>query len=95
VGRAEVRDLFRVSKVGTVAGSFVNDGKVIRKANVKLVRDGVAIFDGKIASLRRFKDDVKEVLAGFECGIGIEGFNDLRIGDMIEAYINEKVERKL
>jgi len=95
VGRAEVRDLFRVPKVGTVAGSFVNDGKVIRKANVKLVRDGVAIFDGKIASLRRFKDDVKEVLAGFECGIGIEGFNDLRIGDMIEAYINEKVERKL
>ncbi|WP_041585107.1 translation initiation factor IF-2 [Syntrophus aciditrophicus] len=95
LGRAEVRDLFRVPKVGTVAGSFVIDGKVTRKANVKLVRDGVVVFDGKIGSLKRFKDDVKEVLSGFECGIGIEGFNDLRMGDMIEAYINEKVERKL
>ncbi|OPY84444.1 MAG: Translation initiation factor IF-2 [Syntrophus sp. PtaU1.Bin208] len=95
LGRAEVRDLFRVPKVGTVAGSFVLDGKVIRKANVKLVRDGVTVFDGKIASLRRFKDDVKEVLAGFECGIGIDGFNDLRLGDLIEAYVSEKVERKL
>ncbi|SEL95683.1 bacterial translation initiation factor 2 (bIF-2) [Syntrophus gentianae] len=95
LGRAEVRDLFRVPKVGTVAGSFVLDGKVIRKANVKLVRDGVTVFDGKIASLRRFKDDVKEVLAGFECGIGIDGFNDLRVGDQIEAYVSEKVERKL
>ena len=95
MGRAEVRDLFRVPKVGTVAGSFVTDGKVTRKANVKLVRDGVVIFDGKLGSLRRFKDDVKEVSAGFECGIGIEGFNDLRVGDLIEAYINERVERKL
>jgi len=95
LGRAEVRDMFRVPKVGTVAGSFVTDGKVVRKSNVKLVRDGVVIFDGKLGSLRRFKDDVKEVLAGFECGIGIEGFNDLRVGDLIEAYINERVERKL
>ncbi|OPY81873.1 MAG: Translation initiation factor IF-2 [Syntrophus sp. PtaU1.Bin005] len=95
IGRAEVRDLFRVPKVGTVAGSFVTDGKMVRKSNAKLVRDGVIVFDGKIASLRRFKDDVKEVLAGFECGIGIEGFNDLRVGDLIEAYVNEKVERKL
>jgi len=95
VGRAEVRDLFRVPKVGTVAGSFVTDGKVTRKVNVKLVRDGVVIFDGKMGSLKRFKDDVKEVLAGFECGIGIEGFNDLRAGDQIEAYIKERVERKL
>ncbi|OPY12067.1 MAG: Translation initiation factor IF-2 [Syntrophus sp. PtaB.Bin001] len=95
LGRAEVRDLFRVPKVGTVAGSFITDGKVTRKANVKLVRDGAVVFDGKIGSLRRFKDDVKEVLAGFECGIGIEGFNDLRVGDQIEAYVNEKIERKL
>jgi len=95
IGRAEVRDLFRVPKVGTVAGSFVIDGKMVRKSNAKLVRDGVIVFDGKIASLRRFKDDVKEVLVGFECGIGIEGFNDLRVGDLIEAYVNEKVERKL
>jgi len=95
LGRAEVRDLFRVPKVGTVAGSFVLDGKVTRKANVKLVRDGVVVFNGKIGSLKRFKEDVKEVLSGFECGIGIDGFNDLRVGDQIEAYVNEQVERKL
>jgi translation initiation factor IF-2 len=95
LGRAEVRELFRIPKVGTVAGSYVTEGRITRNANLKLVRDGILIYDGRILSLRRFKDDVKEVAAGLECGVGIEGFNDIRVGDVIEAYIKEEVERKL
>ncbi len=95
LGRAEVRETFKVPKVGTIAGSYVTDGKITRSAGLKLVRDSIVIFDGKILSLRRFKDDAKEVQTGFECGIGIEGFNDIRVGDIIEAYTTEKVERKL
>ncbi len=94
-GRAEVRELFKVPKVGTIAGSYVTDGKITRNSNLKLVRDGVLVYDGKFLSLRRFKDDVREVASGYECGIGIEGFNDVRVGDTIESYIQEKVERKL
>ena len=95
IGRAEVRELFKVPKIGTIAGSYVTGGKISRNANLKLVREGVQIYDGKLLSLRRFKDDAKEVMEGFECGIGIEGFNDIRVGDIIEAYINEQIERKL
>ncbi len=95
IGRAEVRELFKVPKIGTIAGSYVTDGKITRSANLRLVRDGVLIYNSKLLSLRRFKDDVKEVSAGFECGIGIEGFNDIRVGDVIEAYVSEEVERKL
>ncbi len=94
-GRAEVRETFRIIKVGTVAGCYVTDGKIPRSASVKLVRDGVVLYDGKIASLKRFKDDAKEVSAGMECGLGIEGYNDIRVGDVIEAYITEQIERKL
>ncbi|OPY05027.1 MAG: Translation initiation factor IF-2 [Syntrophaceae bacterium PtaB.Bin038] len=94
-GRAEVRETFRIVKVGTVAGCYVTDGKIPRSAGVKLVRDGVVVYDGKIASLKRFKDDAKEVAAGMECGLGIEGYNDIRVGDVIEAYITEQIERKL
>ena len=94
-GRAEVRKLFKISKVGTIAGSYVTDGRITRKSNLKLVRDGVTIYDGKLLSLKRFNEDVKEVQSGFECGIGIEGFNDIKGGDIVEAYINEKVERNL
>jgi len=94
-GRAEVRETFRIVKVGTVAGCYVTDGKIPRSASVKLVRDGVVVYDGKIASLKRFKDDAKEVAAGMECGLGIEGYNDIRVGDVIEAYITEQIERKL
>jgi translation initiation factor IF-2 len=94
-GRAEVRQLFKIPRVGTIAGSYVTDGKITRKSNLKLVRDGVTIYDGKMLSLKRFNEDAKEVTSGFECGIGIEGFNDIRGGDIIEAYINEKVERNL
>lgn len=94
-GRAEVRELFKVPKIGIIAGCHVTDGKIVRSAGIKLVRDSIVIFDGKMVSLRRFKDDAKEVLADFDCGIGIEGFNDIRVGDVIEAYITEKLERKL
>ena len=94
-GRAEVRELFKVPKIGIIAGCHVTDGKIVRSAGIKLVRDSIVIFDGKMVSLRRFKDDAKEVLADFDCGIGIEGFNDIRVGDVIEAYITEKIERKL
>jgi translation initiation factor IF-2 len=95
LGRAEVREIFKVPKVGAIAGSYVTDGKITRTAGLKLVRDSIVVFDGKILSLRRFKDDAKEVQAGFECGIGIEGFNDIHVGDIIEAYTTEKLERKL
>jgi translation initiation factor IF-2 len=94
-GRAEVRDLFKISKIGTIAGSHVLDGKITRNSNLKVVRDGVVAYDGKIASLKRLKDDVREVAAGLECGIGIENFNDIHVGDILEAYTQEKVERKL
>jgi translation initiation factor IF-2 len=95
LGRAEVRETFKVPKVGTIAGSYVTDGKIARDARAKLVRDGVSIYDGRILSLQRFKDDAKEVAAGYECGIGIENFNDIKQGDVIEAYTEEQVERKL
>jgi translation initiation factor IF-2 len=92
-GRAEIRQLFKIPKVGTIAGSYVMDGKITRNSQLKLVRDGVVVYDGKILSVRRVKDDAKEVAAGFECGIGIDGYNDLRVGDIIESYINEEVGR--
>lgn len=94
-GRAEVRELFKVPKVGVIAGCHVTDGKITRTGSIKLVRDSVVVFDGKILSLKRFKDDAREVLAGFDCGIGIEGYNDIHVGDVIESYIMETLERKL
>ena len=94
-GRAEVREVFKVPKIGAIAGSYVTDGKIARSAGLRLLRDGVVIYEGRIASLRRFKDDAKEVATGFECGIGIEGFNDIRVADVIEAYVKEQIERKL
>ncbi len=94
-GRADVREIFRVPKVGAIAGSYVTDGKITRSAGLRLLREGVVVYEGRIASLRRFKDDAKEVAAGFECGIGIEGFNDIRVADVIEAYVKEQIERKL
>lgn len=86
LGRAEVRQTFTAPKIGVIAGSYIIDGKVVRGANVRLLRDSRIIFDGKMSSLRRFKDDAKEVAEGFECGIGIENFNDIKVGDLIEAY---------
>ena len=95
LGSAEVRATFKVPKVGTVAGCYVRDGVIRRNANVRLVRDGVVIYDGKIASLKRFKEDVREVQAGYECGVGLENFNDIKVGDIIECYTIEKVEREV
>jgi len=95
LGSAEVRATFKVPKVGTVAGCYVRDGVIRRNANVRLVRDGVVIYDGKIASLKRFKEDVREVQAGYECGVGLENFNDIKIGDIIECYTIEKVKREI
>jgi translation initiation factor IF-2 len=94
-GRAEVRQIFKVPRVGAVAGSYVTDGKVTRNAGLRLLRDGVVMFEGSLLSLRRFKDDAKEVVSGFECGIGIEGFNDIKEGDIIESYVKKEVARKL
>jgi len=92
VGRAEVRDTFRVPKFGFIAGSYVLDGVIRRNAEARLLRDNTVIHEGKISSLRRFKDDVSEVKSGFECGIGFERFSDVKVGDIIEAYIIEKVQ---
>jgi translation initiation factor IF-2 len=85
-GRAEVRETFAVPKVGTIAGCYVAEGNVNRSDLCRLVRDGVQVYEGKIGSLKRFKDDAREVASGFECGIGIDGYNDVKIGDMIETY---------
>ena len=93
IGQAEVRQTFKVSKVGTIAGSYVTDGKITRDSGVRLIRDGVVIFEGEIDALKRFKDDAKEVNQGYECGITIKNFNDVKEGDVIEAYIMEEVGR--
>ena len=93
LGHAEVRSTFRVSGVGTIAGCYVQDGKVQRNASVRVVRDGIVVYEGALASLKRFKDDVKEVAQGYECGIGLERFNDIKEGDIIECWILEEVER--
>ncbi len=95
LGQAEVRETFKISRVGTVAGCYVINGKIPRNAKIRVVRDDVEIYDGKIASLKRFKEDVREVASGFECGIQIENFNDLKVGDIIEAYELMEVKRKL
>jgi translation initiation factor IF-2 len=95
LGHVEIRQLFRASRVGTIAGSYVTEGKVTRGAKVRLVRDGTIIYDGEIASLRRFNDDVREVAAGFECGIVLRDFQDVKEGDELEVYATKKVERGL
>jgi translation initiation factor IF-2 len=95
LGDAEVRQIFRVPKLGVVAGSYIQHGVVRRNAKARLVRDGVIVYDGRIGSLRRFKDDAAEVREGFECGIGLENFQDMKEGDVIEAYEVEEVARSL
>jgi translation initiation factor IF-2 len=91
LGRAEVRQTFKVSRIGTVAGCQVQDGKIVRSAEVRLVRDGVVVWTGRLASLKRFKDDVREVAAGLECGMGLEGYNDIKVGDAIEAFVVKEI----
>ena len=93
LGHAEVRQTIKVPNVGIIAGCYIQDGKIIRSAQIRIVRDGIVIFEDKISSLRRFKDDVREVNAGYECGVGIEKFNDIREGDTLEAFIMEEIAR--
>jgi translation initiation factor IF-2 len=93
LGKAEIRNTFKVPGIGTVAGVYVTDGKVQRNAEIRLVRDGIVIHEGKISSLKRFKDDAREVAQGYECGIGIENYNDLRETDEIEVFTMEEIKR--
>ncbi len=93
IGHAEVRQTIHVPNVGTIAGSYVQDGKISRNAQIRVVRDGIVIFEDKISSLKRFKDDAREVASGYECGVGLEKFNDIKIGDILEAFIMEEVEQ--
>jgi translation initiation factor IF-2 len=96
LGRADVRQVFQITKIGTICGSYVTEGVISRaSAGVRVLRDNVVIYEGKLGSLRRFKDDVREVQTGYECGIGVENFNDLKVGDVIEAYTVDKVAAKL
>lgn len=92
LGHAEVREVFRISGVGNIAGCYVQDGRIFRSSEVRIVRDGIVVHEGKLSSLRRFKDDVREVVAGYECGIGLERFNDIKEGDIIEAFEMQEVE---
>lgn len=93
IGQVEVRTTFKVSKVGTIAGSYVTEGKITRNSSVRLIRDGIVIYEGELNALKRYKDDAKEVQAGYECGITLDKFNDIKEGDMIEAYVMEEVKR--
>ena len=93
LGQAEVRQTIHVPGVGTIAGSYILNGKVTRNAQIRVVRDGIVIFEDKISSLKRFKDDAKEVAQGYECGIGLDRFNDIKVGDILEAFIMEEVAR--
>ena len=95
IGHANIKEIFKVPKVGAIAGCQVTDGKIDRKAKIRLLRDDVVVFDGKIASLRRFKEDAKEVLSGYECGIGLENFNDVKPGDIFEVYEVDEVAAEL
>lgn len=94
IGQVEVRQTFKVSKVGTIAGSYVTDGKITRHSGIRLIRDGIVIFEGEVDVLKRFKDDAKEVAQGYECGITIKNFNDIKEGDIIEAYVMEQIDPK-
>lgn len=94
-GNAEIRETFKISKVGTIAGCMVTDGKIFRKSRIRLIRDGVVVYTGELASLKRFKDDAKEVSKGYECGLQIKNYNDIKVGDVVEAFEEVEVKKKL
>src|SRR5690554_2938462 len=94
-GNVEVLDVFKVSKVGTIAGCMVRDGKVKRSSKIRLIRDGIVVYTGELESLKRFKEDVREVTAGYECGLNIRNFNDIKVGDIVEAYEETEVRKTL
>lgn len=93
IATVEVLETFKISKVGTIAGCIVRDGKITRTAKIRVIREGIVIYTGVLGSLKRFKDDVKEVTKGFECGLNIENYNDIRVGDMIEGYQEVEVKK--
>ena len=93
LGKAECREVYKITNVGMVIGGHVTSGKIVRGAQVRLVRDGIIVADDKIASLRRFKDDVKEVAAGYECGLQVDKYNDVKVGDVIEVYVMEEIKQ--
>jgi translation initiation factor IF-2 len=95
IGTLEVQEVFKITKVGSVAGCIVRDGKIIRTAKVRVIRDGIVVYDGLLGSLKRFKDDVKEVVNGLECGLNIENYNDIKAGDVIEAYTSKEIKKTL
>jgi len=95
LGRAEVRETFHVPKVGMIAGCYVTDGKIERNQRTRLIRDGIVIYDGKNTSLRRYKDDAREVQSGYECGIALENYNDIKVGDVIECYYMEEIKPEM
>jgi translation initiation factor IF-2 len=95
VGNIEVREVFKVTKVGTIAGCYVLDGRVARNNKIRIIRDGIVIHSGELESLKRFKDDVKDVVKGYECGLKIKNFNDINVGDIVEAFEQVEVKRKL
>jgi len=94
-GTAEIRETFKISKVGTIAGCMVTSGKIFRNSNIRLIRDGVVIFTGELSSLKRFKDDVKEVAKGYDCGMQIKNYNDIRESDIVEAFQEVAVKKTL
>lgn len=94
IGQADVRQIYKVSKIGTIAGCMVMDGKMKRDCKVRLIREGIVIYTGKLGSLRRFDNDVKEVINGYECGMTIENFNDIKVGDIIEGFEDQEVEEQ-
>ena len=91
-GHAQIRQIIKISKIGTVCGSYVTDGKIVRGAKARVIRDSAVVYEGELSSLRRFKDDVKEVSENYECGISLDKFDDVKEGDVIEAFIMEKIE---
>ena len=95
IGAAEAREIFKIRGIGTIAGSYVTEGSIKRNGKARVIRDGIVVYDGEIGSLKRFKDDAKEVKEGFECGIGISNFNDVKVGDVIETYQVEEIARTL
>ena len=92
-GQAVVREIFKNSKIGTIAGAYVTDGSIKRNSKVRVLRDGIVIYEGKLGSLRRFKDDVREVNQGYECGLNIDGYDDVKVDDIIEGFVDKEVER--
>jgi translation initiation factor IF-2 len=94
-GTAEIREAFKITKVGTVAGCFVKEGKLLRSSKVRIIRDGIVIYTGELGTLKRFKEDVKEVSNGYECGLNIHNFNDIKVGDFVEGFTEFEVKKKL